>query len=75
MAKKQVVDNYTIVDDTDKVNVLNFTKSEGWFVMNHYEIPNSILEKYGRLVSKTEPDIFAIFKEHVINKIRDFYGL
>lgn len=66
-------------DDTDvsseTVKLLGFTKSEGWFVMNEYEIPKSILEKHGKLIHKTEPDIFAIFKEHVINKIRDFYGL
>lgn len=59
----------------EKIKLLAFTKAEGWFVMEEYELPKSVIEKYGKLVSKTQPDIFAIFKEQVISKIRDFYGI
>jgi hypothetical protein len=61
--------------EKEMINILAFTKAEGWFVMQEYQISKDMLEKHGKLISKTEPDIFAIFKEHVINKIRDFYGL
>lgn len=70
MAKKEQLK----AEEPEKtVKLLGFTKKEGWFVFEEYEVPVSSLE--GKKTFSSEPDIFPIFKDQVINKIRDFYGL
>ena len=56
------------------VNVLLFSKEEGWFVLSEYEIDKAALEK-GKLISKTEPDIFPILVESLIKKARSLFGI
>lgn len=57
------------------VKVIYPHKEEGWFCFTEYEIPLSMLQNYGKVISKTNPDIFAIFKDQVTYKIRDLFGL
>jgi hypothetical protein len=50
-------------------------KEEGWYVFSEYEIDESVLKEQGTLISKTNPDIFAIFKDQLLWKVRDILGL
>jgi hypothetical protein len=59
----------------EMVKIIHPHREEGWFVFTEYEIPLNILEEHGVVLSKTNPDIFAIFKDQVIWKIRDIFGL
>ena len=57
------------------VRVVYPHKEEGWFCFSEYEIDEAVLLSEGKLLSKTNPDIFAIFKDQVMWKIRDIFGL
>jgi hypothetical protein len=50
-------------------------KEEGWFCFSEYELPFEVLKEHGKLTAKTNPDIFAIFKDQVTLKVRDILGL
>lgn len=52
-----------------------FSKSEGWFVLNEIELPKDLVLKNAKVVSKTEPDIFPIFIEHLIKAAKNYYGI
>lgn len=60
---------------SELVSVILPQRSEGWFCFTEYQIPLAVLEKEGKLVSKTNPDLFAIFKDQMIWKVRDLFNL
>jgi hypothetical protein len=57
------------------VKVILLGREEGWFIFKEVEIDDSILEHHGKVVYKTNPDIFPIFKEQLIAKARDIFGI
>jgi len=57
------------------VKILFLDKEEGWFVLKEIEIDESILENQGKVIFKTEPDIFPIFKNHLVSKAREIFGI
>jgi hypothetical protein len=50
-------------------------REEGWFIFKEIEIDESILEHQGKVLSKTNPDIFPIFKDQLIIKAREIFGI
>jgi hypothetical protein len=59
----------------DPQRIIWFGKEDGWFVFREVEIEKDVLEKFGTVVDKTEPDIFPIFKEILIRKARSIFGI
>ena len=72
MAAIRVKNEKEEVQQTSRV--LEFSRADGWFVLSEYEIPTAQL-KAGKLISKTEPDIFPILVEHLIKKARSLFGI
>lgn len=61
--------------ESDLQRVLWFSKEDGWFVFKEIEIEKDVLEEYGTVIEKTDPDIFPIFKEILIRKARSIFGI
>lgn len=65
----------------EKVKVLFIYKdgSLGGFASaygtHEYEIPKDILDKYGKVTWKSEPDIPMIFQSSLIKRAREIFGL
>ena len=57
------------------VKVLLLEREEGWFIFKEIELDESILENNGKVIYKTNPDIFPIFKEQLIVKARELFGI
>lgn len=57
------------------VKVIKPHREEGWFVFTEYEIDEEILETHGKVIHKTNPDIFAIFKDQLVNRILSIFEL
>jgi hypothetical protein len=57
------------------VKILLLDREEGWFIFKEIEIDESILEHQGKVLSKTNPDIFPIFKDQLIIKAREIFGI
>lgn len=56
-----------------KVRVLSFVKDEtGGFGYEEFEIDESLL---GKPVEASLPDVFAIFKNNLISKSRELFGI
>jgi len=62
-------------EDTEVTKFFIFSKEDGWFTLSELEIPKETILKNAKLISKTEPDIFPIFVEHLIRAARKFYGI
>lgn len=58
-----------------KVKVILPKTEEGYYMLEEYEISLETLKKEGSLLDKTLPDIYAVFKDQMINKTRDIFGL
>lgn len=71
MAKKEA-----IKDEAPKlVKVILPTKEQGWFSFIEIEIDEKVLLSNGKITIKSEPDIFAIFKDQVIVKMREIFKI
>lgn len=56
-----------------KVKVLSFVKDEvGGFGLQEFEIDESLL---GKPIDSSLPDVFAIFKNNLVNKAREIFGI
>ncbi|MGZ3796478.1 MAG: hypothetical protein ACXVB1_08940 [Pseudobdellovibrionaceae bacterium] len=65
-----------MADPKETQKVLAVFKEEGSaFGLIEYEIPTAILKKYGKVVDKTNPDIFAIFLNNATKKFRELFGI
>lgn len=60
---------------SELVSVILPKREEGWFCFTEYQIPLSVLEKEGKVLTKSTPDLFAIFKDQMIWKVRDLFNL
>lgn len=61
--------------EQEMTSVFVLSKEDGWFVLNEIEIPKDLIIKNGKIISKSEPDIFPIFIEHLIKAAKKFYGI
>ena len=59
----------------ETVRVLRPHREEGWFCFTEYELPLELLEKEGKVLNKTNPDIFSVFKDQVIEKLRNIFQI
>jgi len=57
------------------VRVIMPHKKEGWFCFTEFEIPLSVLESKSKVVSVSDPDVFAIFKDQVTCRLRSIFGI
>lgn len=55
--------------------VLTFFKDAGAYGLVEIEISKEILIKHGKIVSKSEPDVFAIFIGNLTKKARDLFAI
>ena len=62
-------------EKVDTVRILRPHREEGWFCLSEYEIPVDLLEKEGKLVDKTNPDIWSVFENHFIDKARKIFQI
>lgn len=64
-----------IKDKQETVRIVLPHKEEGWFCFTEYELPKDILESEGKVISKTNPDIFSVFTGQLIEKARNIFGI
>lgn len=57
------------------VKLLAFSVKDGAYGMVEYEIPEDVLKKQAKVISKTEPDIFAVFVNNITKKSRELLGI
>lgn len=57
------------------VKILKFNSGGGAYGLTEYEISEDALKKHGKKISETEPDIFAVFVNHLTRKSREILGL
>lgn len=62
-------------EPTEMIKVLTLTVEEGAYCMTEYEIPQDVLKKHGKKLSRSEPDIFAILVNHMTKKAREVLGI
>lgn len=62
-------------DKVDTVRVIRPFRKEGWFCYQEIEIPLDLLEKEGKVVEETEPDIFQIFADQVTRTTRRIFNI
>lgn len=58
-----------------KRTVISFDRKDGWFVFSTYEIQESLLEKHGKKTSEIDPEIFPVFKDQLVRKVRDIFEI
>ena len=73
MAKTQNKPQTDVVDTT-KVQVIRLIKGEGAYGLTIYELPESVLNQHATVVEKSEPDVYAIFVNNIINATRRLFG-
>jgi hypothetical protein len=56
-----------------KIKVLAFSRAHGGFAYTEYEMAEADLKRHGKVLSKIEPDIFAIFSNLLIKKAREIF--
>lgn len=57
------------------MTVLHLTKRDGWMCIDEYEIPDAILKKYGKVVSKSDPDIWRVISTKLESRARELYEI
>lgn len=64
-----------IKDKIETCRVVLPHREAGWFCFTEYEVPVDLLEKEGKVISKTNPDIFSVFTGQLIEKARNIFGI
>lgn len=67
MAKKQ--------EPGQLVKVIQLVREHGGYGYVEYEISLDLLKAHGKVLDKSEPDIYAIFVNQVTKKTRDIFGI
>lgn len=62
-------------ENPEILHAIVFSIEDGWFCYKDYEISKDVVEKHGKLVDKSNPDIFAIFLGQVTRKLRNLFGI
>lgn len=60
---------------SDLVKVIVPVIEEGYYAFEEFEISKELLNKHGKLIYKSNPDIVAITQNQIISKAMDIYGL
>lgn len=60
-------------DETQRV--IAFYKDHGAYGLYEVELPKAVIEKHGKLISKSEPDVFAVLVTHLTKKAREIFGI
>lgn len=65
-----------LVQETEEtVKVMITNRGHGAYGLEVYEIDKGVILKNARLVSKYEPDIFAIFINNMVHAARNVFGI
>lgn len=81
MAKSSKANLAAVEEPTKMVKLQTIEKDMsygGWAVAFRFverEIPEEILEKYGKVISKSEPDLFDIVWNQAERKMRDNFEI
>lgn len=58
-----------------KVKVMYLFKEEGGYGVQEIEISKSVLDKQGKVLDRSNPDIFAICLNNITKKCRDLFEI
>ncbi len=63
------------IDNSEIRKVLMFVKDENAYGYVEIEITQDALDKYGKIASKCQPDVFAICVNNVTKKVRELFEI
>lgn len=73
MSKMKKSQEIEIVDSV-KVKVIRVSKGDGAYGLTVYEIPESVLLNNSEVVEKPDPDVYAVFVNHMNRITRGIFG-